>query len=143
MREGAASATRSFSERLIQKGVLAVIAMQADIKGKDAVALMSSFYSELAKGEPIDQALTEARKQSFSAAGMDTNNGWDWALPTLYLAQDIRAEDVLHLNSSAPETLIFPDIVPEKHGVPLSIGVKIHVGREKEQLALKKGCARV
>jgi hypothetical protein len=133
----AASATRSFSERLIQKGVLAVIALQADIKGEDAVTLMCKFYEELAGGKSIDQALTSARLLSFAAGNFSTEK-WDWALPALYLSKGVRAEDVLCLNGNTTEPLIFSGAVPERHGVPLSLGVKIHVGREKEQITLAK-----
>lgn len=133
----AASATRSFSERLIQKGVLAVIAMQADIEGKDAVTLMRKFYEELAGGKSIDQALTSARLLSFAAGNFSTEK-WDWALPALYLAKGVSAEDVLCLNGNTNEPLIFSGAVPNRHGVPLSIGVKIHVGRENEQITLAK-----
>lgn len=136
MSMGAARATQSFSARLIQKGVLAVIAMQADIKGEDAVALVSDLYRELAKGKPIDQALTLAREHSFANG---RNEGkWDWALPALYLAKGVRAEEVLHLDDTEAEPKVFPAIANNYHWLPLSMGVKIHVGREKEQLTLEK-----
>ncbi len=104
----AAQATQSFSARLIQKGVLAVIAMQADIEGEDAVALMREFYHKLAKGKAIDEALTFARDHRFGEASLSPNQKWDWALPALYLAKDIRAEQVLCLDETKAASTIFP-----------------------------------
>lgn len=135
----AAQAIQTFSARLIQKGVLAVIAMQADIEGADAVALMRTFYHKLAKGKSIDQALTFARDRRFGEASLSPNQKWDWALPALYLAKGVRAEDVLRVDASKAEPMVIPP--PGDHNqdwLPLSMGVKIHVGREKEQLMLEK-----
>ena len=134
----AAQAIQSFSKRLIEKGVLAVIAMQADIEGADAVALMQMFYHKLAKGKAIDQAVTFARDHRFAQASLSPNEKWDWALPALYLAKDIRAEKVLCVDASKAESMVIPPIDHNQDWLPLSLGVKIHVGREKEQLTLEK-----
>lgn len=134
----AARTTQSFSEQLIKKGVLAVIAMQADIEGGDAVALMREFYHNLAKGKSIDQALMFARERRFEEASLSPKEKWDWALPALYLAKGICAEEVLYLDATGADSMILPDVDNNKHWLPLSMSVKIHVGREKEQLTLEK-----
>jgi CHAT domain len=133
----AARTTQSFSERLIQQGVLAVIAMQADIQGADAVALMHKFYEELAQGKVIDDALTLARDHRFSQAGMSTAK-WDWALPAFYLAKGVCAEEVICLDGAEADPKIFPGMVNNHGQLPLPMSVKIQVGREKEQLKLAK-----
>ena len=139
----AAKATQSFSERLIQEGVLAVIAMQADIKGEDAIKLMRKFYEGLSDGQSIDEALTTARDLSFGQV-LNTRK-WAWALPALYLAKGVCAEDILLLDDAEAKPKVFPnsannqyDIANNQHLLPLSMGVKIHVGRENEQLMLGK-----
>jgi hypothetical protein len=142
-RVNAAYATHSFSERLIRKGVLAIIAMQADITGKDAVALMGQFYSKLAQGSPVDRALTMARHSRYTKSGFGTQSNWSWALPALYVAKKVRTEDVLLLNNNDEdknEPLVLPPIsVLDKYdNLPLSMSVKIHIGREEDELQLAK-----
>lgn len=139
----AAKASQSFCERLIQEGVRAVIAMQADIKGEDAITLMHNFYRELAAGRSIDEALTTARSLSFGQV-LNTRK-WAWALPALYLAKGVRAEDILLLDDAEAKPKVFPSSANNQHDIdhhqlplPLSMGVKIHVGRENEQLLLGK-----
>ncbi len=142
-RVNAAYATHSFSERLIRKGVLAIIAMQADITGKDAVALMCQFYSKLAEGSPVDRALTMARHARYTKSGFGPQSNWSWALPALYLAEKVHAEDVLMLSNDDEqknEPLVLPpnSILDKYNNLPLSMSVKIHIGREEDELQLAR-----
>ena len=58
----------------------AVIAMQFEITDAAAVTFAHSFYGALAKGHPIDAALSQARKAIFVA-----ENKVEWATPVLYM----------------------------------------------------------
>lgn len=66
---------------LLLSGIPAVITTQFPIKDKAAVLLSKTFYNCLARGEPIDMALAEARQ----AVYMKNPIGLDWAAPVLYL----------------------------------------------------------
>jgi hypothetical protein len=138
----AANATYNFSQRLINKGVPAVIAMQADIIGKDAVALMCRFYSQLAQGYAIDRALYMARHQSYTR-DPDLQSNWSWTIPTLCLASNARVEDVLILDTDEQHRdglCVLPSLcVLDKYDtIPLAMSVKIHIGREEDERQLTK-----
>ncbi|HEX2913605.1 MAG TPA: CHAT domain-containing protein [Chloroflexia bacterium] len=136
-----AQGTLNLSKVLIEGGVLAVIAMQADIEGQGASFLMDQFYRHLASGEVIDVALTSARRAFLKQVGLSTNK-WDWALPALYFSEKVKAEDVLTLAPEDYEAHIFKvsENEPERykrHIQDLQLRVKIQVGREREQMMLE------
>jgi hypothetical protein len=83
--EGAQSGTlalySSIAERLVLRGLPAVLAMQTAITDTAAVEFTRSFYGALANGLPVDAACTEARKaMSLAAPG-----SWEWATPVLFM----------------------------------------------------------
>ncbi|MBN1349278.1 CHAT domain-containing protein [candidate division KSB1 bacterium] len=82
--EGArASITDPFggiAQSLVQQEIPAVIAMQREISDSAAITLSQEFYSALAQGYPVDQALTETRK--LMRAG---GNPIEWGIPVLYM----------------------------------------------------------
>ncbi len=137
-----ARASQSLAKVLIEGGVEAVIAMQADIDGQAAAYLMGEFYHKLAEGGPLDLALTAARQVYFGQAGLGTKK-WDWALPALYLSGGSRVEDVLLLDPNGTEAKIFQVAATDSDArrrllQDLQLRVKIQVGRDKEQVALEK-----
>ncbi len=67
------------AQTLVQQGLQAVIAMQAEITDESAAALASELYKALADNYPIDACLGEARKAL--AAGGNV----EWGVPVLYL----------------------------------------------------------
>lgn len=65
---------------LLQQGIPAVIAMQFEITDRAAIVLANQLYSSLAKGLPIDIALTEARKAIWA-----DDNDVEWGTPVLFM----------------------------------------------------------
>jgi hypothetical protein len=105
---------RGFTRDLIDNGVMAVIAMQADILGEAAVALMGSFYGYLTEGRLIDDALTAARGEvrllmnNVGGVGNKPNQIWAWALPALHISKDYQIEQVIKLDKPKPEEKTLP-----------------------------------
>jgi hypothetical protein len=52
----------SVAQTLVRQGTPAVVAMQTTISDQAAIALTREFYAALTNGQPVDAALTEARK---------------------------------------------------------------------------------
>ena len=63
---------------LVQMGIPAVIAMQAEISDEGAIAFAQGFYAALADGWPVDLALTEGRKGIYAISDLE------WGKPVLY-----------------------------------------------------------
>jgi hypothetical protein len=84
---GRSSANDPFAgvaQSLMQQGIPAVVAMQFPITDVAAIELSTAFYASLAVGDPIDTALTQARR------AIDAEfNGVEWGTPVLYM----RSED--------------------------------------------------
>ena len=66
---------------LVLGGLPAVVAMQAPIADDAAICFSQTLYQRLAKGEPLDLAMTEARQSLHSADPTSAQ----WATPVLYL----------------------------------------------------------
>ena len=76
---------------LVRKGTPAVIAMQYEITDRAAIELSRSFYTAIARGLPVDTALTEARK----AVALALPGTVEWGTPVLHLrARDGRIFEV-------------------------------------------------
>jgi hypothetical protein len=74
---------------LVQMGVPAVVAMQAEISDEGAIAFAQGFYAALADGWPVDLALTEGRKGIYAVHDLE------WGKPVLYTyATDGRIFDI-------------------------------------------------
>lgn len=82
--EGArASPSNLFSgvaQTLIRRGVPAVVAMQAEIEDRAAVAFSRHFYRFLAAGESVDVALAETRREMLAE-----RHETAWGAPVLYM----------------------------------------------------------
>jgi CHAT domain len=76
-----ASPFRGVATALVLGGVPAVVAMQRPISDGAAIGFSTSFYRHLARGDAIDEALTEGRQAIHSA----TPEGFEWATPVLFL----------------------------------------------------------
>ncbi|HID54815.1 MAG TPA: CHAT domain-containing protein [Anaerolineae bacterium] len=66
--------------RLVWAGIPAVLAMQFSIPDSMAIAFMRSFYKALADGQPLDTAMTIARKGAYFV-----NDEIYWAIPVLFM----------------------------------------------------------
>lgn len=72
---------RGVATALVQGGVPAVVAMQRPISDRAAIGFSSAVYRHLARGDSIDEALTEGRQAIHSAEP----EGFEWATPVLFL----------------------------------------------------------
>ena len=85
----------------MREGIPAVVAMQYEITDPAALAFAAGFYESLARGNPVDQAVTKARE-----IVRVTQNSLEWATPVLFLASD--------------ETRLFEVVKPPKSAPPAS-----------------------
>ena len=71
------------SHVFLDRGVGAVVAMQFTVPDQSAITFCETFYSQLAKQEPLEWALSEARKRTVDpTVGLEKI---DWAIPTLHI----------------------------------------------------------
>ena len=89
---------------LVRKGTPAVVAMQYEITDEAAIELSRSFYGAVARGIPVDTALTEARK-GVATAFEDT---LEWGTPVLYL----QTPDGVLFNVAAAPVVEAPPVPP-------------------------------
>jgi len=68
------------AQRLVARGVAAVVAMQAEITDRAAIDFSQRFYEALSGARPVDEALILGRKAIFSAP-----NQLEWGTPVLYM----------------------------------------------------------
>ncbi|MGZ8593978.1 MAG: CHAT domain-containing protein, partial [Actinomycetota bacterium] len=96
--EGAKTAAQNpfagVAQRLLRRGIPAVIAMQFEISDGAALAFSSAFYEAVADGYPIDASVAEARKTILGMSAVE------WGTPVLYM----RSEDgrVFDLGAAGP-----------------------------------------
>lgn len=83
--EGARSASDSsgVATTLMEYGMPAVIAMQFEISDVAAISFAHGFYASLAKSNPIDRALADARRGMFA-----DGHGLEWATPVMFTSVD-------------------------------------------------------
>jgi hypothetical protein len=93
-------------------GVGAVIATQGKIVGVAAAQFASTLFDQLAKGAPIDQAVSEARLEVVMADPADQR---EYALATLLLGR--LPESVIDLGKGGPCTFLKPP--PFTPGTPI------------------------
>jgi tetratricopeptide (TPR) repeat protein len=71
------------SHVFLDRGKGAVVAMQFSVPNQSAITFCETFYSQLVQQEPIESALSEARKRIVDlVVGLERI---DWAIPTLYI----------------------------------------------------------
>jgi len=89
------------AQNLIRQELPSVIAMQFEITDTAAVTLAKAFYEALARGNPVDTAIAEARLAIFAE-----DNNVEWGTPVLYL----RSDDGQLFNI---DTALLPRVEPE------------------------------
>lgn len=71
----------STAAKIMREGIPAVVAMQHEISDPAALVFASAFYEDIARGRPVDQAVTQARETVKVTLG-----SLEWATPILMLA---------------------------------------------------------
>lgn len=106
----------SVAGHLLRNGeVSAVVAMQTGISDDASVAFTQGFYQALARGNLLDQAVTEGRRAIFT-----TTQDAGWGTPALYL----------HANDEPLVQVVDDESLPPLDAIP---DVPLHfVGRTKE-----------
>ncbi len=66
---------------LMIENILAVVAMQFPISDTSAIQFSREFYTALAEGDPIDQAVTKGRQ----AIDFGTQETLEWGIPVLFM----------------------------------------------------------
>lgn len=147
---GRASAGDIFAgtaQALARQGVPAVIAMQFEVSDEAAITLTHDFYKALAFGDPVDAALTEARR----GLRFERRNELEWGTPVLYMRAGAGRLFAVRddRQPAAPEGLA-PTFGPEgrvglrpQPGEPLKVGVLsfAEVGTTGDHEALGDGFA--
>jgi CHAT domain-containing protein len=78
------------AQSLVRRGLPAVVAMQFVISDQAANTFSREFYDALATGDPVDAALTEARRAIYGE-----RNRVEWGTPVLYMqSEDGRIFDI-------------------------------------------------
>ena len=85
--------TAPLAAQLVQGGVPIVIGMAGQISNYASRIFTSRFGTALVAGEPLIAAMALARRATF-AEGQPPRESVDWALPVLYLAENIDPEYV-------------------------------------------------
>ncbi|MEB8340607.1 CHAT domain-containing protein [Streptomyces endophyticus] len=110
-------------ETCLERGSLAVVAMQADIESPAAAEFSHSLYQDLADARSIDAAVTAARNHLH----IDDSDGPSWALPVLQCGvEDPR--DVVRVEFGHPE----PALTRWNKSWPFA-ELAMFVGRAKER----------
>jgi hypothetical protein len=81
-RRDGVSAWTGVAPALVERGLAAVVAMQYEVLDDQAVAFSQMFYSALAAGLSIDEAVSAGR---LSMLDPDDPGGVEWGVPVLYL----------------------------------------------------------
>lgn len=79
--EGVSHPFAGVASSLVMAGLPAVIAMQASISDRAAIAFSQTFYQRLAAGDAVDAAVVEGRQAIHSAEKERT----EWATPVLFM----------------------------------------------------------
>lgn len=78
--------TSSVARALVDTGAVGVVAMGASVRVTSAITFFDRFYEELARGETLSVACQRGRR----AIEVGQRNGpLDWAIPVLYLREDV------------------------------------------------------
>lgn len=78
---GASDPFSGVASSLVFEGIPAVVAMQRPVPDAAAIVLAKHFYTSVAKGVPVDAAVSEGRRQMFFAS----RESLDWAIPVLFM----------------------------------------------------------
>jgi CHAT domain len=98
----------SVAAALIAGGLSAVIAMQSEVRDKNAIRFTESLYRGVLLGQPVEAAVSEARVALFA----EDRRSLDWATPVLF----VRAQGGGTLETKVPEELQPPLPPPPPEG---------------------------
>jgi ABC-type branched-subunit amino acid transport system substrate-binding protein/CHAT domain-containing protein len=73
----------NFAYKLAISGIPAIVAMQFKITDDDAIQFARVFYESIARGEAVDEAVTEARHHIYVGANVSS---LQWIAPILYIS---------------------------------------------------------
>lgn len=106
----------STAAKLVREGVPAVVAMQYEITDDAALVFASSFYGQIARGEPLDRAMTRARESVKM-----TNRSLEWATPVLFLSsEETQVFEVPEPAPARPQQEQAPPVTPPRPEPELS-----------------------
>lgn len=98
-RRDGVSAWTGIAPALVERGVPAVVAMQYAVIDAQAVAFSQAFYTALAGGLTVDEAVATGRLAMLGTAGPDDA---EWGVPVLYMR--------------APDGVVFPNLAGRDSG---------------------------
>lgn len=92
---------------LLESGLAAVIAMQYLVQDDAAVAFSKDFYTSLAAGLTIDEAVSAGRRAMTRVASLSPVTNLEWAVPVLYLnsADGVLFPELAQRESPTAETI--------------------------------------
>jgi hypothetical protein len=133
---GAASIDDIFSgtaQTLIHNEIPAVVAMQFEISDDSAITFSHEFYQALAQGDPIDAAVTWARRAMFTQG-----DELEWGTPVLYMrAPDGRLFD-LHTGETMVTARRGPALAQRRRADDTLADVRVLVDEEKWSAAAER-----
>ncbi|MDF5730357.1 MAG: CHAT domain-containing protein [Rhizonema sp. PD38] len=77
---------------VMKQGIPAVLAMQYKVSDSEAIAFSKRFYTVLAAGLTLDEAVSLGRREMYN----ESKQGYEWAIPVLYMR--------------SPDGIVFPEI---------------------------------
>lgn len=116
---------RGVATALVLGGVPAVVAMQRPISDLAAIGFSAAFYRNLARGDSIDEALTEGRQAIHSARPEE----FEWATPVLFLRMP--EGNVFAANPANPPEVIAPPLPSEPIPAPPSVVAPIPISSRR------------
>jgi hypothetical protein len=133
----------SLAATLVASGLPAVVAMQTAVADRSAILFAERLYRHLAKGQPIEAAVTEGRV----ALSGTFRNTLDWAVPVLFVRGQPAAHDASADSTSAnsasppspspeprmPEAIlrIYNRKVKNQFNAPVKQVTHVHGGKSK------------
>lgn len=81
---------------VMKQGIPAVLAMQYRVSDSEAIAFSKRFYTALAAGLTLDEAVSLGRREMYN----QSNQGYEWAVPVLYMR--------------SPDGIVFPEITKKE-----------------------------
>jgi hypothetical protein len=114
----------STARDLVYSDIPAVVGMQYEIENEDAAQFAKTFYAEIAKGKPIDEAVSAGRR----ALGLGASESWGdrrFGTPVVYL----QSKDPIVLAHAAAEAAV-PSADLEWFPCPYGAGCRSQVTKQ-------------
>jgi hypothetical protein len=84
-----ATVGRPMAAKLVQLGIPVVVGMSGNVADQACRLFTRGFYGSLLDGGNIAQAAARGRRAAIAHGGYDPSTQVDWALPTLFLAEEV------------------------------------------------------